>query len=263
MRVLRRGLKGPDVKEWQIFLIGRKIDVGLADGDFGKKTEAGTKEFQREQGLEVDGIVGNQTMGEAMKLGFEAIKDTIDDSKSGPNFPPQPDLRPLPNTAARQRVFGKFTFRAAPRPGNPENIIITDDFEQKNIVRVVIPQLVGISQARPDGAMRMHRLVVNQLVKLFDDWGRAKLINRILTFDGDFVPRFVRGSRTELSNHSFGSAFDINARFNVLGTVPALVGMRGSTRELVTIAAENGFFWGGFFRRRKDGNHFEVARIIG
>jgi hypothetical protein len=263
MRVLRRDVEGPDVKEWQHFLIGRKIEVGLADGVFGKKTEAATKEFQREQGLDDDGVVGNQTLGEAMRLGFEALKDPADDSQTGPNFPPPPtDLRALPNTAARQRVFGKFSFRAAPRPGNAENIIITDDFEERNIVRVIIPQLVGVRGGRPDGASRFHRLAVNQLVKLFDDWKQAKLIDRILSFDGDFVPRFIRGSRTELSNHSFGSAFDINAGFNVFGHMPALIGQKGETRDLVAIANENGFFWGGHFKGRKDGMHFEVAKII-
>jgi len=263
VHVLRRDMKGPDVKEWQHFLIGRRIDIGVADGVFGKKTEDGTKEFQKEQGLDVDGIVGNQTLGEAMKLGFEAVKDPTDESKTGPNFPPPPaNLKALPNTAARQRVFGKFAFKAAPRSGNPEHIIITDDFEVKNIVRVPIPQLVGVRGARPDGGVRFHRLAINQLVKLFGDWDRAKLIDRILTFDGDFVPRFIRGSRTELSNHSFGSAFDINAAFNVFGHMPALVGQKGETRDLVAIANENGFFWGGHFKGRKDGMHFEIAKLI-
>ena len=74
------------------------------------------------------------------------------------------------------------------------------------------------------------------------------------------MPRFVRGSRTILSNHSFGTAFDINVPWNLLGSVPALVGQKGSVRELVPIANQNGFYWGGHFPR-KDGMHFSIAKL--
>jgi hypothetical protein len=70
----------------------------------------------------------------------------------------------------------------------------------------------------------------------------------------------VRGSKTVLSNHAFGTAFDINVNWNRLGTIPALVGQKGSVRELVQIANNNGFYWGGHFTR-KDGMHFEIAKI--
>ena len=79
------------------------------------------------------------------------------------------------------------------------------------------------------------------------------------------MPRFKRGQANggdeALSNHSFGSAFDINEGFNGFGTRPALVGERGSVRKLVTIANAQGFFWGGHFPKRPDGMHFEIAFI--
>jgi hypothetical protein len=77
------------------------------------------------------------------------------------------------------------------------------------------------------------------------------------------VARFVRGRAAQgiLSNHAFGSAFDINYDWNKLGAVPALAGQKGSVRELVSIAQENGFYWGGHFERL-DGMHFEVAKIL-
>ena len=46
-----------------------------------------------------------------------------------------------------------------------------------------------------------------------------------------------------LSNHSFGSAFDINFVDNMLGTEPAISGQRGSVRELVSAANSLGIFW--------------------
>ena len=57
----------------------------------------------------------------------------------------------------------------------------------------------------------------------------------------------MRGSTTTLSNHSFGSAFDINVAWNERDHRPALVGEKGSVRELVPIAHKWGFWWGGYF----------------
>ena len=62
--------------------------------------------------------------------------------------------------------------------------------------------------------------------------------------------------------YAFGSAFDINTKWNKLGRVPALAGEEGSVRELVSIANEHGFFWGGHFNGRPDGMHFEVATLL-
>jgi uncharacterized protein (TIGR02594 family) len=52
---LRRGSTGPDVVRLQTLL------PKWIDGDFGSTTEALVEEFQRSQGLEVDGVVGEET----------------------------------------------------------------------------------------------------------------------------------------------------------------------------------------------------------
>jgi hypothetical protein len=104
-------------------------------------------------------------------------------------------------------------------------------------------------------------LAQKQLVNLFNDWEKAGLMDRVLTYGGSYVPRFVRGRPGVLSNHAFGSAFDINVAWNGLSRVPALVGEKGCVRELVKLANKNGFYWGGHFSRL-DGMHFEVAKII-
>jgi hypothetical protein len=56
---------------------------------------------------------------------------------------------------------------------------------------------------------------------------------------------------------------DIYARWNRLEAMPALKGEERSVRELVPLANMWEFYWGGHFRGRKDGMHFEAARIIG
>jgi hypothetical protein len=122
----------------------------------------------------------------------------------------------------------------------------------------MVPQLIPI---KGTATVYFHKKGANQLVKLFKDWETAGLLYKVLTWDGAYNPRFVRGSKTVLSNHAFGTAFDINVNWNRLGAIPALVGQKGSVRELVQIANNNGFYWGGHFSR-KDGMHFEIAKVV-
>jgi hypothetical protein len=180
-------------------------------------------------------------------------------ANSSPDWPPAPSFGLLPNTAARQQMFGAFQFVHEPVAGNAENIRITDGWQKQNIVPVTIPQLIGVRGAPRNGVILFHRLAAKQLAAMWAAWEAAGLIDRVLVWAGSFVPRYIRGSRTELSNHAFGTAFDINVRWNGLGAQPALVGRQGSVRELVPIANEHGFYWGGHFRGRPDGMHFEVA----
>lgn len=260
MRVLKLNIQGADVKRWQLFLIGQKFDPGLVDGRFGKKTVTATIGFQTKNKLPGDGIVGNQTLGKALLLGFGIVEDPPPNGNhASTGFPPLPNFPPIVGTAARQAVFGKFAFKHKPIPGNKENIVITDNWESDNIVRVQIPQLAGVKGAPTSGNVRFHKLAAKQFADLWAAWDKANLLDRVLSWEGSFVPRFQRGSTTSLSNHAFGSAFDINASFNPLGAIPKLVGEKGSVRELVQIANAHGFYWGGHFKNRKDGMHFEVA----
>ena len=201
------------------------------------------------------------TYAAAMKLGFDPLEDEHD-GKDGPNWPPPPDFKPLGGNDARAKVFGQFKFRPAGTDGNPEAVQILDDWYSKNIVTVEIPQLGGVKGTGNLKRFAFHRLAAPQIVAFFQAVEDAGLANLILTWGGSYSARFIRGSRSVLSNHSFGSAFDINVPWNYLGSQPALVGRRGSIRELVPIAYGHGLYWGGHFRR-KDGMHFEVARLAG
>ena len=63
VRMLRRGMKGADVKTLQAALITYGFSCGTAgaDGDFGNATAAALRKFQTKYGLGVDGIAGNET----------------------------------------------------------------------------------------------------------------------------------------------------------------------------------------------------------
>ena len=60
---IRRGSSGEYVKLAQEELLKRGYDIGPsgADGKFGKNTEAAVKQFQKDWGLEEDGIIGGAT----------------------------------------------------------------------------------------------------------------------------------------------------------------------------------------------------------
>jgi D-alanyl-D-alanine carboxypeptidase-like protein/putative peptidoglycan binding protein len=258
MRALKPGSEGSDVRKWQVFLVGQRLARFTPNGKFGPQTRAATIAFQRKHGLDPDGKVGNQTLGRAMALGFELVEFV---GEKGSGFPKEPRFRPLVGTAARQQIFGKFSFVSTPQPDNLEAIRITGDWESENIVKVVVPQLPGIKGAPSSGTVRFHRLAAKQLQALFKAWSKAHLLDRIVTWDGSFVARFIRGSTTVLSNHAFGSAFDINAALNPLGVEPAFPGKPGCVHDLVRIAHDHGFYWGGHFASRRDGMHFEVAKV--
>ena len=164
--------------------------------------------------------------------------------------------------AERARIFGSFAWAANPTVDNPERISLTGDWVARNIITVPTPQLMHLHV----NTVRFHRLAVKQFLGLLNAWGSAGLIHHIETWDGAFVPRLKRGHAgsslaTDLSNHSWGTAFDVNAQWNRLGVKPAPLGQRGCVRELVSVAREFGFFWGGDFKR-PDGMHFEVCKLL-
>jgi hypothetical protein len=256
MRVLKKGLQGADVKRWQNFLAGQGYRYVIADGDFGPKTHKATNEFQQANDLNADGIVGNQTLIVAMQLGFSVAEDKDDLSKKGPNWPAKPDFKSL-NLTVRQTLFGKYDYKTV---GTEGDISIVGDWEEKNIVRVQIPELIGIKGLHTNGNVRVHRLVTDQLLGMWSAWKKKNLLKYVLTYEGAYCPRLVRGGTT-LSPHAFGTAFYLNYEWNRLGVQPALVGEEGSVRALVPIANEYGFYWGGHFTRL-DGMHFEVAKLI-
>lgn len=102
--------------------------------------------------------------------------------------------------------------------------------------KAVAPLLVGF-------AAEFHELIEPIDEGGLDDWGYAY--------------RDVRGSTTTLSNHSSGTAIDLNATQHPLGkagTFPA-----EKVPMIRALAKKYGLTWGGDYRNRKDEMHFEIA----
>jgi len=262
MEIIRLNSKGDQVKKWQLFLIGQGLLKSIADGIFGQITETASKEFQKKQGLVADGIIGQLTYARAMVLGLRIVEEpTIIPEKNKDYYwtPPLPNFNPLCSNQDRQKIFGKYSYLIS-EDGN--SIKITDDWAKNNIIAVKISQLAGITGAPKSGNIFFHKLVAKQFQELFKAWEKEGLTNLVISWAGSYVPRLVRGSKNVLSNHDFGTAFDINVTWNGLGVIPARVGQKGSVRKLVPVANQFGFYWGGHYPERPDGMHFEVAKIL-
>jgi hypothetical protein len=102
--------------------------------------------------------------------------------------------------------------------------------------KAVAPLLVGF-------AAEFHELIEPIDEGTLDDWG--------------YCFRQVRGDAVNLSNHSSGTAIDLNATQHPLGkagTFPA-----EKVPMIRALAKKYGLLWGGDYRNRKDEMHFEVT----
>ena len=100
----------------------------------------------------------------------------------------------------------------------------------------VAPLLVGF-------AAEFHNLIEKLDVGSLDDWGYAY--------------RDVRGVPGKLSNHSSGTAIDLNASRHPLGQLGTFEA--GKVPMLRALAHKWGLTWGGDYKGRKDEMHFEIS----
>jgi hypothetical protein len=240
--MLRKGTQSADVAKWQKFL-------GLpSDGIFGNDTEKATIKWKIANGLNQTGIVDDATWAKAGLLTVKSASVAVSSY-----FPPRPNFS-SPSKDTRAKLFGTFAWTKV----NSSDIRITDGWAGKNIVKVYIPQLIGVNGFPKDGMVQFHKAGAKQLQGFFAEVERQGLLHLVISWAGSFYPRFIRGSSKSLSNHSWGTAFDINAPENWLNAKPASIGQKGSLLKLVPIANSFGFYWGGHFTRQ-DGMHFELA----
>lgn len=236
---LRRGSRGEAVAELQHFL--NNYATCTADGVFGPQTAGCVTHVKTRMGIRpATPVVTKDDWRRFAYAGLDLSRDGLD----------------APTGAKKDSVFGPLTYATDVLvAGGP--VRITNDFRSR-IQRVEIPQLAGVYGATRDGLMYWHEDYVDNLRGFFEAVEWAGLQDRIISYAGSWVPRFVRGSKRTLSSHAYGTAFDINAPQNWIRARPASVGAKGSVRELVPIAEAYGFMWGGDFRR-PDGMHFEIS----
>lgn len=271
-----------EVQRWQYFL--RKLgipQVGSIDADFGPKTEEGTKIFQIQQQLTAHGRVDSNTLNVADALGYRILPNDYYTQRSSASWPPRPNNLNSPTNSWRNTEFQCFKFRQRPLNQRPdrESIVIggscdgsVNDWASANIVDLHTNKFEFA--AGFGGRIRCHRKAKEKLEELLNIWENESLLHLVISYAGCYVPRYKRNQAppgsgghstrrsdqtNSLSNHSFGSAFDINASQNWLGDTPAICGRKGAVRELVESANSLDIFWGGHFNGSKDGMHFELS----
>lgn len=99
----------------------------------------------------------------------------------------------------------------------------------------VAPLLVGF-------CAEFHKLIEAIDGEEVDDWG--------------YCFRMVRGTTDKLSNHSSGTAVDLNASKHPLGKIGTFPAEK--VPMIRALAKKYGLVWGGDYRNRVDEMHFEV-----
>jgi len=102
--------------------------------------------------------------------------------------------------------------------------------------KIVAPLLINFCK-------EFHELVEPINEGKLDDWGYAF--------------RMTRGSDRVLSNHSSGTAIDLNAIKHPLGKANTF---NKEQRNIINLLiTKYGLAWGGNYKKRKDDMHFEIA----
>ena len=87
--ILKLGATGAAVKDLQQKLKALGYLKGSADGDFGAMTEAAVKAFQKQMGLEVDGVAGIDTLRKLASTTQTAKPGIVPTATPGPTTKPQ------------------------------------------------------------------------------------------------------------------------------------------------------------------------------
>lgn len=284
--LLKRGGQNTplEVQRWQYFLLKNGIpQTGSLDAQFGAKTEEATKIFQVQHSLPVTGELDQATLNAAQGMGYTVRPDGFYDNKKSAGFPPKPTNLQSPSNEDRNQGLGCFKFKqlSIEHRADKDEVVPLDscdgtvaDWRLTNIMDLQIPQKVFAIGFH--GVIRCHKVAAPHLLLLFKKWEELDLLHLIRTYEGSYVPRYKRDQSPgrgpqgvkrsnqvdSLSNHAFGSAFDINEPDNQFRDEPAHCPSRGCVRELVESANAQGFYWGGHFSSgSQDGMHFEFAKF--
>ena len=152
--------------------------------------------------------------------------------------------------AERAQVFGAFGWSEV----KGGSIRIDAAWVARNIVSCRLPKANGRGG---DVVTSCHRLAKEPLQAAFKSLAESGQWRLIDSFDGLWVPRHKTWNRArDLSSHSWGIAFDLNAACN-----PYNGGTSAANRTLNETFNRYGFAWGGDWNGAKDSMHWELADL--
>lgn len=224
--LLKLKSRGADVEKLQKILLEGGFGNLKIDSFFGKETEIAVKNFQLKNGINADGVV-NKLMRDM--LGLE----------------PTYLAYPLEVPNGYKEIIETF--------GDP----LLDSYWLEYSDFCVTPKELNHVFTFENHKTNQHGFYCNKAMVItfqmvYREIVEKGLAPKLVSFDGCYNLRKIRG-REKLSTHSWGIAVDHNARTNPLGAEPVI------DKELVQCFKNHGFIWGGDFKNRKDGQHFQYA----
>lgn len=112
-----------------------------------------------------------------------------------------------------------------------------------------------------------NKLMVQPLLSVFEKLLTTDLYTEIKTWDGLYNVRYMRGSKTQLSRHTWGLAIDMNAAWNPLVKTNTHdhYEMRRKfvkwSEKFLQVWRDHGFECGADWKGRIDGMHFEFINF--
>ncbi len=228
-RFFRQGSRNRYIEQIQNQLVKLGYRVGKVDGIFGPATNAAIQKFQIESKLHADGVVGPITW---KALGLKDLQTTQELFEL-------PTLVPTGET----EIYNTFGDPLEPGYWNEYGGFCETPTELNHIFLYTYEGKHGFW---------CNKLMVKQFQETYRCIVAGGFAQHLKTFDGCYNVRYIRGVK-RLSTHSWGISVDHNATANRLGTKPEM------HEGIVRCFQNNGFVWGGRFRRQ-DGMHFQYAR---
>jgi D-alanyl-D-alanine carboxypeptidase len=173
------------------------------------------------------------------------------------NFPQE---KPEDNTASLQAFYSKHILGPDGRP--------TAKWQTDNLTRITTPFPLTLSfdLSKQVTKILCHKKVADSLLRVYErilaHYGSLEEVKkaRMHLFAGCFNFRLVGGS-SRLSTHAFGAGIDIDSEKNPRGKKhdpnPAKKMM---PLEVVKIFKEEGWRWGGDFKKIPDAMHFQATK---
>jgi len=224
--ILKVGSKGRNVEEVQRALnkYYEKDDTFsplTVDGIFGVITGTAVLRFQKDVGINMDGVVGPET------------RSYLDFQESEPN-----SIDPPKGYKEIIDVFGEPWIKG---------------WREDYLTRISIPSELKHVNGFEKGYFWGNRLIEDKFKLVFATIAeRPHLCEHLKTYNGCFNIRRKRGG-SKWSTHSWAIAIDLNAKWNPMGHKPQM------HHEIVAIFEKYGFYWGGRWKR-PDGMHFQYCR---
>ncbi|MDD5291089.1 MAG: M15 family metallopeptidase [Patescibacteria group bacterium] len=227
------------VKKLQQKLFELSYNTGSVDGIFGPRTQRAIICFQRDNNLDIDGVVGDETWKKLFNEPF-----------------PQPlAIETPPSQEKCFQIFGDFRI-----PGWKEQSLVKCDLSEfkEELKDVFFDWMTENDKAFIHNnwfGFMTHKSVASKFQEAFRNVISRGLHKQIKTFGGCFNPRQIRGGQS-WSTHSWGIAIDINPKWNRFGQKNFEM-----SENLARCFEDIGFVWGGRWTGFPDAMHFQYATV--